>query len=70
MLFVPGSPWLPRYAERIAAAQRRHGVRAAKSIGQHFLVDRGALSAIVDAADTARSKSPKAAVDLPLPLPV
>lgn len=30
---------------------RRHGVRAAKSIGQHFLVDRDALDAIVDAAD-------------------
>ena len=30
---------------------RRHGVRAAKSIGQHFLVDRGALAAIVDAAE-------------------
>lgn len=30
---------------------RRHGVRAAKSIGQHFLVDRGALAAIVEAAD-------------------
>jgi 16S rRNA (adenine1518-N6/adenine1519-N6)-dimethyltransferase len=32
-------------------ALRRHGVRAAKSIGQHFLVDRGALAAIVDAAE-------------------
>jgi 16S rRNA (adenine1518-N6/adenine1519-N6)-dimethyltransferase len=30
---------------------RRHGVRAAKSIGQHFLVDRGALAAIVGAAE-------------------
>ena len=30
---------------------RRHGVRPAKSIGQHFLVDRGALTAIVDAAE-------------------
>jgi 16S rRNA (adenine1518-N6/adenine1519-N6)-dimethyltransferase len=32
-------------------ALRRHGVRAAKSIGQHFLVDRGALAAIVEAAE-------------------
>src|SRR5204862_624170 len=30
---------------------RRHGVRAAKSIGQHFLVDRAALAAIVEAAE-------------------
>ena len=30
---------------------RRHGVRAAKSKGQHFLVDRGALAAIVAAAE-------------------
>jgi 16S rRNA (adenine1518-N6/adenine1519-N6)-dimethyltransferase len=30
---------------------RRHGVRAAKGIGQHFLVDRAALAAIVDAAE-------------------
>ena len=30
---------------------RRHGVRAAKSIGQHFLVDRAVLAAIVDAAE-------------------
>ncbi|HEY6958099.1 MAG TPA: 16S rRNA (adenine(1518)-N(6)/adenine(1519)-N(6))-dimethyltransferase RsmA [Candidatus Limnocylindria bacterium] len=29
---------------------RRHGVRAATGIGQHFLVDRSVLSAIVDAA--------------------
>jgi len=29
---------------------RRHGVRAAKSLGQRFLVDRTVLSAIVDAA--------------------
>ena len=29
----------------------RHGVRAAKSHGQHFLVDRAALAAIVDAAE-------------------
>ncbi|MDP9266033.1 MAG: 16S rRNA (adenine(1518)-N(6)/adenine(1519)-N(6))-dimethyltransferase RsmA [Chloroflexota bacterium] len=31
----------------------RHGVRAAKGIGQHFLVDRRALQAIVDAAEIA-----------------
>src|SRR2546428_9305663 len=30
---------------------RRHGVRAATSLGQHFLVDRAVLSAIVDAAE-------------------
>jgi 16S rRNA (adenine1518-N6/adenine1519-N6)-dimethyltransferase len=30
---------------------RRHGVRAATSLGQRFLVDRGVLRAIVDAAD-------------------
>ena len=30
---------------------RRHGVRAATSLGQRFLVDRGVLAAIVDAAD-------------------
>jgi 16S rRNA (adenine1518-N6/adenine1519-N6)-dimethyltransferase len=30
---------------------RRHGVRAAKSLGQRFLVDRTVLAAIVDAAD-------------------
>jgi 16S rRNA (adenine1518-N6/adenine1519-N6)-dimethyltransferase len=30
---------------------RRHGVRAATSLGQRFLVDRGALAAIVDAAE-------------------
>ena len=29
----------------------RHGVRAAKSKGQHFLVDRAALAAIVEAAE-------------------
>ncbi len=29
---------------------RRHGVKAATSLGQRFLVDRGALAAIVDAA--------------------
>lgn len=30
---------------------RRHGVRAASSLGQRFLVDRSALAAIVDAAE-------------------
>ncbi len=30
---------------------RRHGVRAATSLGQRFLVDRAVLAAIVDAAD-------------------
>jgi 16S rRNA (adenine1518-N6/adenine1519-N6)-dimethyltransferase len=30
---------------------RRHGVRAARSLGQRFLVDRSVLSAIVDAAE-------------------
>ena len=30
---------------------RRHGVRAARSLGQRFLVDRGVLGAIVDAAE-------------------
>src|SRR5438046_8967758 len=30
---------------------RRHGVRAATSLGQRFLVDRAVLSAIADAAD-------------------
>jgi 16S rRNA (adenine1518-N6/adenine1519-N6)-dimethyltransferase len=30
---------------------RRHGVRAATSLGQRFLVDRGVLTAIVDAAE-------------------
>lgn len=30
---------------------RRHGVRAATSIGQHFLVDAGVLAAIVEAAE-------------------
>jgi 16S rRNA (adenine1518-N6/adenine1519-N6)-dimethyltransferase len=30
---------------------RRHGLRAATSIGQHFLVDRGVLAAIVEAAE-------------------
>ncbi|MBM4421163.1 MAG: ribosomal RNA small subunit methyltransferase A, partial [Chloroflexi bacterium] len=35
----------------LAALLARHGVRAAKGRGQHFLVDRGALAAIVDAAE-------------------
>jgi 16S rRNA (adenine1518-N6/adenine1519-N6)-dimethyltransferase len=30
---------------------RRHGLRAATSLGQHFLVDRAVLSSIVDAAE-------------------
>ena len=30
---------------------RRHGLRAATSLGQHFLVDRGVLSVIVEAAE-------------------
>ena len=30
---------------------RRHGLRAATSLGQHFLVDRGVLGGIVDAAE-------------------
>src|SRR6058998_351796 len=32
-------------------ALRRHGVRAATSLGQRFLIDRAVLAAIVDAAD-------------------
>jgi 16S rRNA (adenine1518-N6/adenine1519-N6)-dimethyltransferase len=32
---------------------RRHGLRAATSLGQHFLVDRAVLAAIVDAAEIA-----------------
>jgi 16S rRNA (adenine1518-N6/adenine1519-N6)-dimethyltransferase len=35
----------------LAALLSRHGARAAKSRGQHFLVDRRALDAIVDAAE-------------------
>ncbi|HVR88738.1 MAG TPA: 16S rRNA (adenine(1518)-N(6)/adenine(1519)-N(6))-dimethyltransferase RsmA [Candidatus Limnocylindria bacterium] len=38
----------PRQLKAILA---KHGVRAAKGIGQHFLVDRGALAAIVEAAE-------------------
>ena len=37
----------------LGALLRRHGIRAATSIGQHFLVDPDALAAIVDAADLA-----------------
>ncbi len=37
------------------AVLRRHGVRAATSLGQRFLVDRGALGAILDAADLSQS---------------
>ncbi|MGH2491477.1 MAG: 16S rRNA (adenine(1518)-N(6)/adenine(1519)-N(6))-dimethyltransferase RsmA [Candidatus Limnocylindria bacterium] len=33
---------------------RRHGVRAATSLGQRFLVDRGVLRSIVDAAELSR----------------
>jgi len=32
-------------------ALKRHGLRAAKSLGQHFLVDRGVLASIVEAAE-------------------
>jgi 16S rRNA (adenine1518-N6/adenine1519-N6)-dimethyltransferase len=35
----------------LRSALDRHDVRAAKGIGQHFLVDRSALAAIVDAAE-------------------
>src|SRR6266571_2029990 len=35
----------------LRAVLERHDVRAAKGIGQHFLVDRGVLAAIVDAAE-------------------
>src|SRR5207245_6668730 len=35
----------------LRAVLERHDVRAAKGIGQHFLVDRSALAAIVDAAE-------------------
>jgi len=35
----------------LSAVLKRHGVRAATSIGQRFLVDRSVLHAIVDAAD-------------------
>lgn len=38
----------PRALESVL---RRHGVRAATGIGQHFLVDRSVLAAIVDAAE-------------------
>ena len=33
------------------AALRRHGARAAKRLGQHFLVDRGVLASIVEASE-------------------
>jgi 16S rRNA (adenine1518-N6/adenine1519-N6)-dimethyltransferase len=36
-------------------ALRRHGVRAATSLGQRFLVDRAVLASIVDAADLSTS---------------
>jgi 16S rRNA (adenine1518-N6/adenine1519-N6)-dimethyltransferase len=35
----------------LRAVRDRHDVRAAKGIGQHFLTDRSALAAIVDAAE-------------------
>src|SRR5207245_3549447 len=35
----------------LRAVLERHDVRAAKGIGQHFLVDRSVLAAIVDAAE-------------------
>jgi 16S rRNA (adenine1518-N6/adenine1519-N6)-dimethyltransferase len=35
----------------LAGVLRRHGVRAATRLGQRFLVDRGVLAAIVDAAE-------------------
>lgn len=35
----------------LRAVLARHGVRAARSLGQRFLVDRSALAAIVDAAE-------------------
>ncbi|HUQ16880.1 MAG TPA: 16S rRNA (adenine(1518)-N(6)/adenine(1519)-N(6))-dimethyltransferase RsmA [Candidatus Saccharimonadales bacterium] len=37
------------------ALLRRHRIRAATSIGQHFLVDQGVLGAIVDAAEVGPS---------------
>lgn len=37
--------------QALRAILDRHDVRAAKGIGQHFLVDRAALAAIVDAAE-------------------
>lgn len=36
---------------QLRAILERHGVRAAKGLGQHFLVDRAALRAIVEAAE-------------------
>ena len=39
----------------LASVLRRHGVRAATSLGQHFLVDPAALRAIVDAAELSDS---------------
>ncbi len=37
------------------ALLRRHGIRAATGIGQHFLVDAAALAAIIEAADLSRA---------------
>lgn len=42
----------PREIRRLLS---RHGVRAARSLGQHFLVDRSVLDVIVDAAQLSRS---------------
>ena len=39
----------------LARLLRRHGIRAATSLGQHFLVDRSALDAIVAAAELSRA---------------
>ena len=39
----------------LRAVLRRHGVRAATSLGQRFLVDRSVLAAIVDAAELSAS---------------
>ncbi len=38
----------------LRAVLQRHGVRAATSLGQRFLVDRGVLEAIIDAAELSR----------------
>src|SRR5205085_2853814 len=46
--FAGASVWDPRALRDVL---RRHGVRAATSLGQRFLVDRAVLAAIVDAAE-------------------
>src|SRR5947209_17799727 len=38
-------------ARSLDGVLRRHGIRAATSLGQRFLVDRGVLASIVDAAE-------------------